>query len=66
MYVNVSVFKVSKMHDSHIFVSKNLKLNWCEMILKRNEWETSNYTYEVKIKYVLYRSCSFKNLENSF
>lgn len=36
------------------------------MISKRDEWETSNYTYEVKIKYVLYRSCSFKNLDNSF
>lgn len=29
------------------------------MISKRDEWETPNYTYEVKIKYVLYRSCSF-------
>lgn len=36
------------------------------MISKRDEWETFNYTFEVKIKYVLYRSCRFKNLDNSF
>lgn len=66
MYVNVSVFKVLKMYDFYIFVFKNFKLNWCEMILKCNEWEIFNYIYEVKIKYVLYRLCSFKNLENFF
>lgn len=52
MYVNVSVFKASKMHDFHIFVSRtpsarkkdhvktyffSYKSDWCEMISKRDE-----------------------------
>lgn len=34
------------------------------MILKCDEWEIFNYIFEVKIKYVLYRLCRFKNLDN--
>lgn len=30
------------------------------MISKRDEWETSNYTYEVKIKYVYIDHVVFK------